>query len=52
MFLADGVCGCFNQGKDGLKVDTDCSINIGEILAEESNFQVCFLDFSMKLLTI
>ncbi|KAL0719391.1 hypothetical protein Bca4012_068715 [Brassica carinata] len=38
-FLADGVCGCFNQGKDGLKVDTDCSINIGEILAEESNFQ-------------
>ncbi|KAJ4886599.1 TSA1-like protein [Raphanus sativus] len=35
----DGVCGCFNQGKDGLKVDTDCSINIGEILAEESNFQ-------------
>ncbi|KAF8090006.1 hypothetical protein N665_0490s0002 [Sinapis alba] len=35
----DGVCGCFNQGKDGLKVDTDCSINIGEILAQESNFQ-------------
>ncbi|CAH8353752.1 unnamed protein product [Eruca vesicaria subsp. sativa] len=35
----DGVCGCFNKDKDGLKVDTDCSINIGEILAEESNFQ-------------
>ncbi|KAJ0238503.1 TSA1-like protein [Hirschfeldia incana] len=35
----DGVCGCFNQGKDGLKVDTGCSINIGEILAEESNLQ-------------
>nr|VDC77372.1 unnamed protein product [Brassica rapa] len=35
----DGVCGCFNKGKDGIKIDTDCSINIGEILAEESNFQ-------------
>ncbi|CAN7074765.1 unnamed protein product [Brassica oleracea var. botrytis] len=35
----DGVCGCFNKGTDGLKIDTDCSINIGEILAEESNFQ-------------
>ncbi|CAH8354921.1 unnamed protein product [Eruca vesicaria subsp. sativa] len=35
----DGVCGCFNKDKDGLKVDTGCSINIGEILAEESNFQ-------------
>ncbi|KAL0837520.1 hypothetical protein Bca101_089410 [Brassica carinata] len=34
-----GVCGCFNKGTDGLKIDTDCSINIGEILAEESNFQ-------------
>ncbi|KAF3604195.1 hypothetical protein F2Q69_00038213 [Brassica cretica] len=35
----DGVCGCFNKGTDGLKIDTDFSINIGEILAEESNFQ-------------
>lgn len=48
MFLADGVCGCFNKGKDGIKIDTDCSINIGEILAEESNFQVCYLYFSLK----
>ncbi|XP_023642380.1 TSA1-like protein isoform X2 [Capsella rubella] len=36
---ADGVCGCFNQDKDGLKADTDSSINIAEILAEESKSQ-------------
>ncbi|XP_018485917.1 TSA1-like protein isoform X2 [Raphanus sativus] len=36
---ADGVCGCFNQEKDGLKADTDSSINIAEILAEESKSQ-------------
>ncbi|KAH0904489.1 hypothetical protein HID58_043992 [Brassica napus] len=35
----NGVCGCFNKDKDGIKIDTDCSINIGEILAEESNFR-------------
>ncbi|CAN8259167.1 unnamed protein product [Cochlearia groenlandica] len=36
---ADGVCGCFNQDKDGLKADIDSSINIAEILAEESKSQ-------------
>ncbi|XP_010503624.1 PREDICTED: TSA1-like protein isoform X2 [Camelina sativa] len=36
---ADGVCGCFNQDKDGIKADTDSSINIAEILAEESKSQ-------------
>lgn len=42
MFLADGVCGCFNKDKDGLKAaDTDSSINLADILAEESKSQVC-----------
>ncbi|KAL9291558.1 TSA1-like protein [Arabidopsis thaliana] len=36
---ADGVCGCFNKDKDGLQADTDSSINIAEILAEESKLQ-------------
>ncbi|KAF8086562.1 hypothetical protein N665_0620s0002 [Sinapis alba] len=36
---ADGVCGCFNQEKDGLKADTESSINIAEILAEKSKSQ-------------
>ncbi|CAH8359656.1 unnamed protein product, partial [Eruca vesicaria subsp. sativa] len=36
---ADGVCGCFNQDKYGLKTDTDSSINIAEILAEKSKSQ-------------
>ncbi|CAL9221014.1 unnamed protein product [Arabidopsis halleri] len=36
---ADGVCGCFNKDKDGLQADTDSSINIAEILAEESKSQ-------------
>ncbi|KAJ0264203.1 TSA1-like protein [Hirschfeldia incana] len=36
---ADGVCGCFNQDKDGLKADTESSINIAEILAEKSKSQ-------------
>lgn len=45
MFLADGVCGCFNQEKDGLKADTDSSINIAEILAEESKSQVLLTRF-------
>lgn len=53
VFLADGVCGCFNQDKDGLKADTDSSINLAEILAEESKFQVCryFLKLQWKALT-
>lgn len=46
LFLADGVCGCFNKDKDGLQADTDSSINIAEILAEESKLQVCFIDLS------
>ncbi|KAG2305947.1 hypothetical protein Bca52824_025695 [Brassica carinata] len=36
---ADGVCGCFNQDRDGLKTDTESSINIAEILAETSKSQ-------------
>ncbi|CAN8270200.1 unnamed protein product [Cochlearia groenlandica] len=36
---ADGVCGCFNKDKDGLKAETDSSINLAEILAEESESQ-------------
>ncbi|CAH2053585.1 unnamed protein product [Thlaspi arvense] len=36
---ADGVCGCFNKDKDGLKADIGSSINIAEILAEESQYQ-------------
>uniref|UniRef100_A0A1J3GS45 TSA1-like protein n=1 Tax=Noccaea caerulescens TaxID=107243 RepID=A0A1J3GS45_NOCCA len=36
---ADGGCGCFNKDKDGLMADTDSSINLAEILAEESNSQ-------------
>ncbi|KAL0899734.1 hypothetical protein Bca101_083695 [Brassica carinata] len=36
---ADGVCGCFNQDKHGLKTDTESSINIVEILAETSKSQ-------------
>ncbi|CAF2101148.1 unnamed protein product [Brassica napus] len=39
VFLADGVCGCFNKDKDGLKADTDSSINLAEILAEKSKSQ-------------
>ncbi|XP_048630888.1 TSA1-like protein isoform X5 [Brassica napus] len=36
---SDGVCGCFNKDKDGLKADTDSSINLAEILAEKSKSQ-------------
>nr|VDD46247.1 unnamed protein product [Brassica oleracea] len=36
---ADGVCGCFNKDKEGLKADTDSSINLAEILAEKSKSQ-------------
>ncbi|VVA97785.1 unnamed protein product [Arabis nemorensis] len=36
---SDGVCGCFNKDKDGLKADMDSSINIAEIIAEESKIQ-------------
>ncbi|KFK38946.1 hypothetical protein AALP_AA3G180600 [Arabis alpina] len=36
---ANGVCGCFNHDKDGLKADMDSSINIAEIIAEESKNQ-------------
>ncbi|KAL1191346.1 TSA1-like protein [Cardamine amara subsp. amara] len=36
---ADDACGCSKQDKDGLKADTDSSIDLAEILAEESKLQ-------------